>query len=348
MQKRDIIVIGASTGGITAMKKLVCSLPADFAATVFITWHMSPDSEGTLPDILAKCSPLPVANAIDGQQFEKGNIYTAPPDHHLLVDKDCIRVSRGPKENRFRPAIDPLFRSAALSFGNRVIGIVLSGALDDGTAGLYAIKQLGGTAIVQDPADAEVGAMPRNALRQVKVDHCLPAEKIAELLVTLVASDAVTVPVAANIPGLKRMHREIDIAMQRKAASTEINIIGELTPYTCPECGGVLSRITEGDTPRYRCHTGHAFSAASLQTELAEQIDDNLWQAVRGLEESILLLNHMGDHFAENNEVRLAAWYFQKGQEATQKRRLLKELLGRNETAEQADAARPIPRSKVS
>ncbi len=160
MNTRNIIVIGASAGGFEALKKLVAGLPTDFSASIFVVWHMSPDVRGVLPQVLNRSKTVFAANAADGEAIEPNRIYVAPPDRHLLVERGIVRVKRGPKENRFRPAVDPLFRSAAYAYGTRVIGVVLSGALDDGTAGLWTIKQRGGLAVVQDPFDAEVPSMP--------------------------------------------------------------------------------------------------------------------------------------------------------------------------------------------
>lgn len=194
MELRNIIVMGASAGGIEALKIIVGHLPADLNAAIFIVWHMAPESNGILPTILNHLNTLPALQAIDGEPIEAGRIYVAPPDRHLLLEKNRVRVTAGPKENRFRPAIDPLFRSAAFAHGPRVIGVVLSGALDDGTTGLWTIKQWGGVAIVQDPVDAIVSSMPENALKAVQVDYTVPAEAIASLLVQLAGERAAPLP----------------------------------------------------------------------------------------------------------------------------------------------------------
>ncbi|HTD92609.1 MAG TPA: chemotaxis protein CheB, partial [Chitinophagaceae bacterium] len=164
-----LIVIGASAGGFEALKTLVQNLPADFPAPIFVVWHMSPDVPGILPQVLNKQNSIYAASAYDMEPIQKNRIYVAPPDRHLLIDRGFVRVTNGPKENRFRPAVDPLFRSAAYVYGPRVIGIILSGALDDGTSGLWNVKRSGGTTIVQDPLDAEVASMPANAMREVRV-----------------------------------------------------------------------------------------------------------------------------------------------------------------------------------
>jgi two-component system chemotaxis response regulator CheB len=190
MADARITVIGVSMGGIDALRKLVSGLPGDFPAAVCIVQHTSPQSPGLLADILNRATQLDVVRARDRDALERGRIYVAPPDHHLLVDDGCLRVTKGPKENRFRPAIDPLFRSAAQAFGPRAIGVVLTGLLDDGTSGLAAIKKLGGVAIVQDPADARHPSMPRNALNHVNVDYCVKLADIPGLLSELTSRPA--------------------------------------------------------------------------------------------------------------------------------------------------------------
>src|SRR5215467_107354 len=180
-----IIVIGASTGGFEAIKRIIADLPSDFNASIFIVWHMSPDVLGILPEVLNRRNDIYAAHAYDNEEIKPNRIYVARADHHLVINPGKVRVTHGPKENRFRPAVDPLFRSAAYAYSNHVIGVILSGALDDGTAGLWTVKHYGGIAVVQDPRDAEVPSMPENALSQVKVDHVAPVSEIADLLVRL-------------------------------------------------------------------------------------------------------------------------------------------------------------------
>jgi two-component system chemotaxis response regulator CheB len=186
MKQQDIIVIGTSSGGIEALKTLVGGLPKEFNASIFIVLHIAPHFPGNLAQILKDAGRLPAVSPVDGERFKAGHIYVAPPDCHLLLDRSgYIHVTKGPKENLFRPAINPLFRSAAQAFGSRVIGLILTGALDDGASGLRMIKQQGGVAIVQDPLDAYSPSMPLSALRLVKVDYCLPVTEIANLLTDL-------------------------------------------------------------------------------------------------------------------------------------------------------------------
>lgn len=315
MEKRNIIVVGASAGGIDALKKLLAPLPADLDAAIFIVWHMAPSVRGVLPQILHSVTPLAVSHALDGELIQHNRIYVAPPDHHLLLEGGRVRLTRGPKENRFRPAIDPLFRSAALSYGNRVMGVILSGALDDGTAGLWTIKERGGLALVQDPAEAESPSMPESAIRQVAVDYILPVAQLAAQLVKLTAQ---TVPPAseADARETQKTELEVRIAAQDNDAAMTMFSFGALSPYTCPECHGVLTMLMEGSLARFRCHTGHAYSVDTLLTALTETIEDNLYNTLRSMDEAIMLLNHLGDHYAEANQPKLAALYFQKAQEA--------------------------------
>ncbi len=324
MKKRNIIVIGASSGGLEALKKIVQNLPRNLDASIFIVWHMSPDVRGILPDMLNKLNTIHAANAYDKEPIKPNRIYIAPPNHHLLIEENQVRITRGPKENRFRPAVDPLFRSAAYVYGNRVIGVILSGALDDGVAGLWRIKHNGGLAIVQDPADAEVPSMPQNALQEVSVDHILPAGNIASLLVQLAAE---TVTENTAIMKDEKTRIEIDIAAEENALQKGALDLGLLSPYTCPECHGVLTRINDGNLNRYRCHTGHAYSADTLLTVLTEKIEDSLYSAIRGIDESVLLLNHIGDHYAEVNQPKQAAIYFKKAKEASERSELVRKTV---------------------
>jgi two-component system, chemotaxis family, protein-glutamate methylesterase/glutaminase len=316
-----IIVIGASTGGLEAIKKLVQDLPPTFEAPVFIVWHMASDIQGVMPRVLNKLNTIHAAHAYDGEEIKPNRIYIAPPDHHLLIEEGRVRLSRGPKENHFRPAVDPLFRSAAYVYGNRVIGIVLSGALDDGTAGLWRIKHNGGLAIVQDPKDSEARSMPENALREVAVDFCVPIAEMAALLTSLLSGWS-----PENTEHMKDEKTKIEIGIA--AGKNEYNRgslkIGELSPFTCPECSGVLSKITDGYLNRFRCHTGHAYSVDTLLARISEKIEGNLYMAMGAIEESMLLLNHIGDHLAETHHAKLAALYFNKAKDAAARADILR------------------------
>ncbi len=326
-------MLGASAGGFDAIRSIIAGLPRHLEAAVFVVWHMAPDVRGILPDVLNTLQTLPAGHAIDHEPIRNGRIYVAPPDRHLLIENDHIRVTQGPKENRFRPAIDPLFRSAAFTFGTRVIGIVLSGGLDDGSAGLWTIKQRGGLAIVQDPEEADVPAMPQNALATIEADYILRTADIPAVLIRLVKEEMPKpLPGPVSAEEVEKTAREINIQLESDTLQQHVMGLGQLSPYTCPECHGVLTTLREGNLVRFRCHTGHAFSADSLLASLTENIESNLWNAIRSMQESILLLNHLGDHLAEANQPKLAAVYFKKAREAESRSRQLQQIAYNNES----------------
>jgi len=283
MRQRAIIVIGGSAGSIEALKTLVAALPLTLPAALFIVVHMSTDSPGLLSEIFDRVSPLPVAPATDQAPIRTGHIYVASPDHHLLVEPGWMRVTRGPKENRFRPAIDPLFRSAAYAFGSQVIGIILSGMLDDGAAGLWAIKDRGGIAMVQEPSDALYPSMPQSALHYVAVDYCLPISKMAGVLAQLLRE-----PLAeeGERPLSEALAIETKIALADSALQSGVLHLGKPSSYTCPECHAVLVQIAEGDIVRYRCHTGHAYSQEALLAEVDEVVENSSWRSRTALSSS--------------------------------------------------------------
>lgn len=328
MGKRNIVVIGASAGGFEALKQIIQNFPSDLQASVFIVWHMATDARGILPDVFNKLNTIHAANAYDNETIKPNRIYVAPPDHHLIIEEGHVRVTRGPKENRFRPAVDPLFRSAAYAYGSQVIGVILSGALDDGTAGLWRIKASGGLAIVQDPADAEVPSMPQSAMLEVEVDHCVPVAELSALLARLSSEEIIEETVIMKDEKTKI---EIDIAAQENALQHGAMNLGVLSPYTCPECHGVLSKIMDGSLTRFRCHTGHAYSADTLMVALTENIEDSLYSAIRGMDESIFLLNHVGDHYAEINQLQIAAVYFKKAQQTFERSNLVRKAVQNHE-----------------
>lgn len=334
MEKRNIIVMGASAGGFDAFQQLIGHLPPDLDAAIFIVWHMAPSVSGLLPQVLAKHTTIPVAHARDGEIIETNRIYVAPPDHHLLLENGYVRVTHGPKENRFRPAIDPLFRSAAYAYGNRVVGVILSGALDDGTAGLWMIKQRGGLALVQDPREASVSSMPENAIRQVAIDYTGSLVQLAAQLVRLSGEDIIP-DTRVSYYEDEQLKREICIAADDTAAGLAMAQFGRSSSFGCPECHGVLTELNEGTLIRYRCHTGHAYSASTLLAALTERIEDSLYQAIRGADESLMLLNQLGDQYAETNQPRLAALYFQEAQQIHARNELVRQAVRANQTLPQ-------------
>lgn len=294
MSRTDIIVIGASAGGIDPIRTILGSLPANFRGSLFIVVHTSPNAPGVLHLVFSNAGALAAVTARDGERIAPGRVYVAPPDHHLLIEPGRVRLTRGPKENRFRPAVDPLFRSAAQTYGPRVAGIILSGALDDGTSGLRTVQQLGGTCIVQDPREALMPSMPQNALRYVRADHVVPAVEIAPLLLALTAGTGDVHEGGHVVP--EDVKIEVDIAKLNKATDADVMRLGSPSIYACPECHGVLLEMKDHAPLRFRCHTGHAYTLESLLSEMDDMIEDSLWSAIRALEERAMLLRGAGEH----------------------------------------------------
>ncbi|HEX5998775.1 MAG TPA: chemotaxis protein CheB [Hyphomicrobiaceae bacterium] len=293
------MAIGASAGGVEALQTIARGLPRDLDAAVAIVLHISPSGPGHLPSILARAGALPAEHARHNQPIRRGRIYVAPPDCHMLLHKSgFIRLSQGAKENGVRPAADPLFRSAAVSCGSRAIGVVLTGALDDGTAGLAAIKGCGGIAVVQDPASARMSSMPESALRHVLVDHCIPLHEMAPCIVQLVAKDP-----PKSERGYGAMRANLDEELRLLDGEGDVTRLGEPSLFTCPECQGMLIRVRDPDVLRFRCHTGHAFSAASLQAAQREAKDKSLWSALRAVQENAMLIRKIADHEKGRNGV---------------------------------------------
>ena len=288
----DIVVVGASAGGVEALSRLVRGLPSGLPAAIAVVLHTSPTGPSLLPEILSREGRLPATPAKDGEELLLGHIYVSSPDHHLLVNPDrTLRVIRGPQENRHRPAIDPLFRSAAVAFGSRVIGVLLSGTLDDGTAGLFAIKEKGGVTIVQDPEEAIAPGMPRNALKHVEIDYCLRTHEIASLLITLAsASPTAKKPTRCVNP---ETAKEVKIAEFNMAEINSEDKPGSPSVFTCPDCSGTLFEIRDGELSRYRCRVGHAYSPENVLKAQGAALDRGLWTALRMLEERIAFLRLM-------------------------------------------------------
>jgi two-component system, chemotaxis family, protein-glutamate methylesterase/glutaminase len=319
---KDIIVVGASVGGIEALRAIAGGLPKEFPASVFVVLHTSPEAPGILAEIINRAGALPAAYAADEERIQPGRIYVAPPARHLIIEPNRLRLTRGPKENRFRPAVDPLFRSAAQVYGPRVIGVILTGYLDDGTAGLWAVKQLGGTAIVQDPREALAPSMPASAFRQVRVDYCLPIAEIAPLLVSLTATP-LDEEGEYEVP--EEMEIEVRIAKEDTALDAGVLKLGEPSNYACPECHGVLLQLKEEKRIRFRCHTGHAYSVDSLLAEITEGVEDSLWNAIRSVEESVLLLRHMAEHLPEDDSDETAEKFLARALEAQRRADLVRQ-----------------------
>jgi two-component system, chemotaxis family, protein-glutamate methylesterase/glutaminase len=298
---RDVVVIGASLGGVETLRRLLASLPADLPASLFIVLHTADHEPGLLAKVLGSASCLPVVTAGEGQRFTPGHVYVAPPDRHLIVGHDHVHVRQGPREHGARPAIDPLFRSAAVNCTTRVIGVVLTGLLNDGTSGLQAIKRCGGLAVVQDPSDAAHDEMPQSAIRHVAVDHVLPLEEISAALVALMLELR---PPAGEVP--EEIQAEALIAAQEIRDMNHSTQSGIISPITCPECHGSLQEIVNGKLVRYRCHTGHAFTLETLGAIQADAWERALYSAFRAQQERAMLVRRMANEACHKGAVRSA------------------------------------------
>jgi two-component system, chemotaxis family, protein-glutamate methylesterase/glutaminase len=286
MGTRDIVVIGGSAGSVEALTQLARDLPERFAGSIFVTVHFPAHATSNLPRILTRAGRLTALHAADDEPVIPGRIYVAPPDHHLLLGRRAMRIVRGPRENGNRPAADPMFRSAALAFGPRVIGVVLTGNLDDGTSGLRAIKRAGGVAIAQDPADAMFPSMPKSAIEHADVDRVVPVAALAATLGELMVE-----PIRATAESdMTDDEKEIELsAIDLDAIEQYSDQPGHVSAYSCPDCGGVLREIHDGDFLRYRCRVGHAWTGHALVEAQSEHMDAALWMALRSLEENVAL-----------------------------------------------------------
>ena len=321
---RDLIVIGASAGGVAALQVIAAGLPAKVPAAVLVVLHIGVNPS-RMHGILERAGPNSASVSVNGEPLRHGHIFVAPPDHHLLVQDDRIVLTRGPKENQSRPAIDPLFRSAAIARGTRVIGVVLSGCNDDGTAGLAAIKRCGGLAVVQDPAEAHEPAMPRSALRGVQVDHCLPLAGIGELL----AREAGRIAPVQQ-PLHDDLIREHAVSLSAEDASGLLQRIGKPSTNVCPECGGTLFQL--GDEPmRFRCHTGHAYSLDSLNLAQKAATEEALWAAIRALQEREGLVRQMAELDRMAGDERMAQGFDQNAERLRDHVTRLRELVEKQE-----------------
>ncbi len=310
MPNRDIIVIGGSSGASAAISALLGRLEPDLPAALFIVLHMPPGSSGILSTVTRAAGKLPVREAAQDLAIERSQVYVAVPDRHLLVFQNHMILGRGPRENMARPAIDALFRSAALSYGPRVIGIVLSGHLSDGAAGLDAIKRCGGLALVQDPSDAIADEMPRRALDATTVDLCASGARLGEVLAALVHERAGR---AARCP--PEIKLEVEIAAGEHSGSVDIGLIADPAPLTCPACGGVLSTLKAGDPLRFRCQVGHAYTADELVGEQEGRVDEAMRVALRIIEERAELVRRMAENARQRGRPASAQMYASKATE---------------------------------
>lgn len=303
MAKKDIIVIGGSAGSHSALRQIMADLPADFPASIFVATHMPSHAPGFLADVLASAGPLPVSRAVDGQPVERGRIYTAVPDRHLLLVDGIMRLGDGPRENMTRPAIDPLFRSAALAYGPRAVGVVLSGMLNDGASGLSAIKACGGTAVVQHPLDAPADEMPLAALEVVDADVVAPAADLGRRLSEIAASDAGQ---AVHCPDSVAL--EVEIAAGARLGADNLRKIADPSPLSCPDCHGVLSEVRDEQPLRFRCQIGHAYTADVLAGR-TEEVGEAMRVALRIMEERVTLVTRMAQDARAGGRTAVAELY---------------------------------------
>jgi len=342
--RHDIIVIGGSAGGLESLQRIVAALPADLPAAVFVVIHTGARTPGVLPAILARSGQIKVKQAQDGELIRPGHVYVPQPDHHLLLHRDQVRVARGPKENGFRPAVDPLFRTAARAFGARVIGVVLSGALDDGTHGLSLIKQTGGIAVVQDPQEALVGSMPLSACENVPIDHIAPASDIGSLLVKIVQNQQLDHFSSGGNNAMDPDDKATpDIAEQGSQALSSPLYETPPSALTCPECGGALWELRDGDLSRFRCHVGHSFTGQGLLDEQDQNLEIALWTAVRALDENAALNRKMAARAAEGRLAGLSLAYERRAALSQKQANVVRALLVE---APIGDAVESVPTAK--
>lgn len=324
---RDLVVVGASAGGVEALRTLVAGLPHDFAAAVVVVLHIPASSRSALASILARAGPLPAEQAREGDRLVPGRILVAPPDRHVVVADGQVTLSRGPHENGHRPAVDVLFRSAARAAGSRVVGVVLSGMLDDGTAGLVAIRERGGMSVVQDPDDATYAGMPRSAMEGDSPDAVLPVDQIAALL-REVAGTRPAVATDASV----LMDVEVAMAVPEDDALSAPERPGVPSGFACPDCHGVLFEIDEGSLRRYRCRVGHAWSPHSLAAQQAAAVEGALWTALRALEEKAALADRMASSATRRGHALTATTFAEQALEARESALALRDLIERTAT----------------
>lgn len=319
--KQRLVVVGASAGGVETLQQLVSHLPEEIPGTIFIVNHVYPYAKSVLPEILTRAGVLPAKHPVDREIFQPGHIYIAPPNHHMLIEGDHIRLTEGPKENRHRPAIDPLFRSAAREHQSKVIGIILSGTLDDGVLGMVAINTYGGTTICQSPEEAIFPEMPENVLEELDVDYVMPVKQIAGQLVYLM-QHPVEQP-SHTPPNEERLYaantKEIDMSALEE--------MGNDVAYICPDCGGHLWALDDGKVTHYRCHVGHSYSAKTLYASQSERVEEAFWITLRTLKEKAYMARQMAQRARLRNHNTAAQDYEHEADLAEQQAQLVRSVL---------------------
>ncbi|HLH94889.1 MAG TPA: chemotaxis protein CheB [Xanthobacteraceae bacterium] len=324
MGNRDVLAIGASAGGIEALVGLVKNFPSDFPASIFLTIHLSNRARSELGELLTRAGPLRAAFAQDGEVITKSRIYIAPPNKHLLLDGEWVSLGVGPRENNARPAIDPMLRSAALCCGPRSVGVVLTGMLDDGAAGLWAVGQSGGITVVQDPKDAAFSDMPRAASERARPDHVVPLAGMSALLDRLVR-----LPAGPPKPLPPTLKYEVELAKGRAGEMEEMDKLGRRSVLTCPDCGGVMWEIDEGELRRYRCHVGHTYTGEGMGVALDESLRGALASALRALDERVALARKLRNDASRRGHVLLAENWADRCREAQREAEVIRESLRR-------------------
>jgi len=322
MQNYRIVTIGASAGGIRALRTLFAQLPSGLSAAFFVVVHTSAASPSSLASLLNEVSALPVKTAEDGEEIQVGQVYVAPPDIHMLPKQKRVRLYKGPHENRHRPAIDPTFRSAAVAHGTNAIGVILTGFLDDGTSGLLAIKRCGGVAVVQDPEEAEYSDMPRNAIASVAADHTISLNKMSGVLQDIIAQ-----PAPAPVPVPDDVAMEARIAEQAVSDINREQKLGQLVPFGCPDCGGPLWHIDSDKVRRYRCHVGHGFTAKALLDSQNNALEQALWAAMRTMEEQANITATLAQDETKRGRDRTAKMYQERADVAKSHAEIIRRLL---------------------
>jgi two-component system chemotaxis response regulator CheB len=325
----DIVVIGASAGGLEALRGALGGVDGRMSAAVFVVVHTSAGAAHVLASILERVSGVPASYPSDGEPIAGGHIYVAPPDHHMLIEDGHVRITRGPKENGFRPAVDPLFRTAAAAYGPRIVGVILSGGQNDGTLGMAAIKRAGGVTIAQSPDDAIVSNMPESAITHVGMDHVLTSNQIQRFLITRTRKPG------KAVMGTRGRRPSIGTARRQSPDSADVgtDLFGAgaanapPSAFVCPECGGALWEAEENGILRYRCHVGHVFTGEALLNEQGLALEQAMWTALRSLEEGAALRLRMADHAQQRGMAGIARRYAEQSDEFKQRAAVIRKAL---------------------
>lgn len=324
MANRDVVAVGTSAGGVEALLFLSKHFRRDFPAAVLVTIHLPRQARSALGELLSRAGPLPASFAVDGERLKKAHIYIAPPDRHLLLDGDRVVLGYGPRENNARPAIDPMLRSTAVCCGFRSVGVVLTGALGDGASGLWALRQCGGMTVVQDPKDAAYSEMPLTAVTRADPDHIVRLADMPALLESLAHQ-----PAGEPVPAPRTTRYEVEIAKTGRSSMNEMDGLGRRSVLACPDCGGVMWEIDEGELSRYRCHVGHTYTAELMSLALDENLRRALASALRALEEREALARKLHSQAANSGHRLLAENWADKAREFERETHVIRESIRR-------------------